>query len=175
MAVFPELKLLDELKVLAEKKDALLGTADAVGRYQTAETAYYDRYAERTIDSIYDRIAALTLGDGKKAADLDELAKGGVLTTFTRWVTKDPARAARFENEDPKIVDEFWTAYKAAVYDPVRRDSNAALLAAAAQPPALPVGGGGAPVASAPPAKTTGLDEDAVHAAAWARRDQVGV
>lgn len=174
-AVIPGLKRLDELLQLAEHKDRLIGTADAVNRFQTQETAYYDRYAERSINSIHDRIAALTLGEGKTGKDLSEIAKGGVLTTFTKWVTQDPARAARYENEDPKVVDEFWNAYKAAVFDPVRRESNAALLAAAAAPPTLPVGGGGAPVSTTPPQQATNLDEDSVHAAAWARRDSVGV
>jgi hypothetical protein len=175
LAVFPELKLLDDLKELAAKKKELLGTTDAVGRYQSAETQYYDRYAERTLGTIFDKMAALQLGEGKTGADLNELAKSGVLSTFTKWVTADPSRAARYEAEDEKVVDEFWGAYKAAMFDTVRRDANAELLTRAQTPPAVPKGGGSGPAAPAAPAKVTGLDEDEVHTRAWANRDSVGV
>lgn len=177
--VVPELKILQELvphlKVLAEKKDALLGTVDQGARMQNAEETYWDRYVERTLASIYDRIAVMQLGEGKTAKDLDDLAKTGVFGAFRGWVTKDKARADRYNSEDPKLIEEFWSAYKAAVYDPQRRDADAALLARAQTPPTLPIGGGGTPIAPAPPAPVNNLDEDAVHKRAWATRDSVGV
>ncbi len=175
LSVFPELKLLDELKELAAKKQDLLGAASAVPAWRQAETAYYDRYAETTLNSIYDKLAVIGLGEGKTGKDFDDLAKGGLLNTFSQWVTRDPQRAARYEAQDPKVVDEFVAAYKASVYDPVRRDRNAELLTRAQTPPAIPQGGPATP--PAPPAVPPALnltDEDAVHAHAWATRDTVG-
>lgn len=173
LAVFPQLALLDKLQPLADRSDDLLGTVGTVQRISKDEQAYFDRYAQRTFDSIFDRIAALTLGEGKTGKDVSDFTKPGVVTTFTRWVTGDPQRAARYDREDPKLVDEFWGLYKAANYDAARRDAAVAQLQRGA--PAVPVGGGGAPVAAAPPQPNpSGLDEDAIHNRAWAARDSVG-
>jgi hypothetical protein len=168
--VFPELKLLDELKELAARKQDLLGAAQAVPQWRTAEAQYYDRYVERTIGAITDKLAQFTLGAGKTGKDVNPLVTDSLVGTFTKWIRNDPRRAARFEQEDPRLVEEFWHAYKAAHYDPIARDRNASLLER--RPPAVPVGGGGAPVAGAPP-RVDPTDEDAVHASAWAQRDSV--
>lgn len=174
LSVFPELKLLDELKEIAAKKADLLGAADAVPRWNRAETEHYDRYAETSMNTVYDKLAVLMIGDGKTGKDLDDLARGGLLNTFSQWVMRDPARAARFEAFDPKVIDEFVAAYKTSMIDPVRRDRNAALLTRAQNPPALPQGGPASAPSPAAPNTLNLNDEDAVHAAAWAGRDAVG-
>lgn len=170
--VFPELKMLEDLKELAAQKQNLLGAAQAVPQWRTAETQYYDRYVERVLGGIADKVATFTLGDGKTGKDLNELVADSLVGTFTKWVKNDPRRTARFEAEDSTLPDEFWAAYKAAHYDPITRDKRAALLQRAGNPPRVPVGGGGAPVAGTPP-KADVTDEDAVHASAWTQRDTV--
>lgn len=174
LQVFPELKLLDELKEIAAQKQNLLGAAQAVPQWRTAETQYYDRYVERTLGSIADQVAIFTLGQGKTAKDLNPLVADSLIGTFTKWIRNDPGRTARFEAEDPSIPREFWAAYKQAHYDPITRDKHASLLQRAANPPNVPVGGGGAPVAAGAP-RTEAQDEDAIHAHAWSQRDNVGV
>lgn len=175
VAVFPELKMLAELKDLAAQKDALLGAANASTRWTKAEEAHFDNYAVTSLAKTQDKIAVLMLGDGKAMADLPKMTQEAIVSGFTRFVTSDPKRAARYEANDTTVIDEFVGAYKVAHIDPLRRDTNAALLARANQPPAVPAGGGSAPVSHAQPPSVNNLDEDAVHARAWANRDSVGV
>jgi hypothetical protein len=174
LKVIPELAMLDKLKPIIDRSDDLLGAANVVPHWMKAEETFYDRYAASAVDAVYEKVAKLIHGDDKTAEALDEFTRDGLLSTFTRWVTRDPQRAARFENQDPKVVDEFVSAYKASLYDPVRRDRNAALQQRVENPPAIPQGGGATPPAPATPQPLDLADEDAVHARAWANRDSVG-
>lgn len=170
----PELAWLEKLRGVAERSDELFKSADTVKQITAAEAAHYDRYANRTFDTLFDKIAALTLGEGKTGKDVPDLVKPGVVSSWVRWVTTDKARSARYDAEDPKLVDEFWGLYKAATFDTARRDAAVATLQRGT--PAVPVGGGGHPVASAvPQPKPSNLDEDEIHNRAWAARDSVGV
>lgn len=175
-AVIPELALLGQLRELVENREAIMGAAQAVPAWQSAETQYWDRYAENSHQSIGDAAAAYLLGQGKTTKDLNEHTRTGLRSSFIRWVTSDPTRAMRYEREDPSLPKEFWGAYRAAVYDPLRRDGQATLLNQ--QPPRLPQGGGGSPAASgtppaARPPAAPADDDDAIHARAWAMRDTV--
>jgi hypothetical protein len=174
-AVVPELQLLGELRSWIENRDAILGAAQAVPAWQSAETQYWDRYAELSHGGIADAAAEYLVGKGKAGKDLNEFTRQSLRTAFIQWVTSDPARAMRYEREDPSLPKEFWGAYRAAVFDPLRRGQQAQLLNQ--QPPRVPQGGGGAPAAGGhPPAARpagNGEDEDAIHARAWAMRDTV--
>lgn len=173
--IIPGLDKLADLLPFLERRDAIFGAADAVPAWRSAEDQYWDRYANDSVSSIADEFAKFQLGEGKAAKDLNPIVLDSIRAAFTRWVTSDPARAARYEREDPSIPKEFWGVYRATVFDPIRRSQQAAVLEN--QPPALPRGGGGAPAGSntppsAPPAPA-GDDEDAIHARAWGIRDTV--
>jgi len=175
LAIIPELQRLPELLPFLEHRDAIMGAAEAVPTWRTAENQYWDRYANDTVGSIANEMATLVLGEGKTARDLDPEAIAGIRAAFTTWVTRDPSRAARYEREDPSIPKEFWSHYKARHFDPIRRTQQAALLTQ--EPPRVPQGGGGAPAASVtppatPPANNNG-DDDAIHGRAWGMRDTV--
>ena len=175
LAVFPELGMLDQLRDVVAQREQLLAAAEAVPTWRQREEQYYDQYAERSIASVFDEAAEHTLGKGKAGKDLDPLVQESIKQTFIRWVTMDPQRAARYEREDPSIPKQFWAAYKAAHYDAMRRDQQAQLLARADHPPKVPQGGPGAPPPPTAPSALDLNDEDAVHKAAWAARDSVGV
>lgn len=175
-SLVPGLNRLGDLLPLLEHRDAILGAAEAVPTWRSAENQYWDRYANDTVVSIGNEMAALVLGDGKTARDLDPETIAGIRAAFTTWITRDPQRAMRYEREDPSIPKEFWSHYKARHFDPIRRTQQAALLAQ--EPPRVPQGGGGAPAASVtppatPPANNNGTDDDAIHGRAWGMRDTV--
>lgn len=172
LQVIPELAKLPDLLEILSKKDDLLGVVGDAGRWRENEQAITDQFVQTSVDSVFDKVAAFTLGEGKTAKDLNPLVQQSVVAAFSRWVASDQARAARYERHDLSLTDEFWTAYKAAVYDPVRRDANAQLLERAGHPPALPQGGTTTPPAPPGPKPTDANDEDAVHASAWARRGE---
>lgn len=176
LQVFPQLAVLDgpELKELLARRGEVLGVSEDAHRWRATEQAITDQFVESSIDKVFSSIAAHTLGEGKTAADLPDMVKDGALSAFARWVKADPKRAMRYERHDDTVVEEFWTSYKAAVYDPVKRDTNAQLLARAGSPPAVPRGGS-QPLASPPaPGTPNPHDEDGIHAAAWNLRDEVG-
>lgn len=172
LQVVPELGQLPQLLDLLSKKDDLLAAANDSGRWRQNEQAITDRFVQSSVDTVFDKVAAFTLGEGKKGTDLNPLVQQSVVAAFSRFVASDPARSARYEQHDGALVDEFWNAYKAVAYDPIRRDANAHLLERAGSPPAVPIGG--SQQAPSPPAPKTpdGSDEDAIHGSAWARRGE---
>lgn len=172
LQVIPELALLGDLKDLAAKKGAVLGVVDDTERWRSNEQAITESYVDRSVGTVYDGIAALLLGEGKKGTDLNEFQKEGILASMARWVQADPKRAVRYDKHDDTVVAEFVTAYKASMIDPFRRDSNAALLERAGAPPAIPAGGSTTPLTPPAPAAPNTVDEDAIHSAAWGRRGE---
>lgn len=172
LQVFPELKAVLEAQDLLARKDDLLGVVGDAGRWRQNEQAITDQFVQTSVDTVFDKVAAFTLGEGKSGKDLNPLVQQSVVAAFSRFVASDQVRAARYERHDLTLVDEFWTAYKAAVYDPVRRDANAQLLERAGNPPAVPQGGSTTPPVPPAPKPADNNDEDAVHANAWARRGE---
>lgn len=175
-AIVPGLNRLAEMLPFLEHREAIMGAAEAVPTWRSAENQYWDRYANDTVVAIADEVAKLVVGDGKTARDLDPETVAGIRASFTAWVTRDPQRAMRYEREDPSIPKEFWGWYKAKHFDPIRRTQQAAALTQ--EPPRVPQGGGGAPAASQTPpaqrpANNNGDDEDAIHRSAWGMRDTV--
>lgn len=172
LSVIPELSRLPEVLELLSKKDDLLGVVGDAGRWRENEQAITDQFVQTSVDTVFDRVAAFTLGEGKKGKDLNPLVQQSVVAAFSRFVASDAGRRDRYERHDLTLADEFWTAYKAAVYDPIRRDANAQLLERAGSPPAVPQGGSQTPPTPPAPRPADGIDEDTVHTNAWNRRGE---
>lgn len=171
--LYPELRRLNEFAKLAEMRGDLEASVAATSRAAAAETAFYDRHTDDELNRLYDMAAKDAFGADKTAADLPALTKETLDTAFAKWVARDPARVARYDQLDKSLVGEFWPIYRAAMFDPVRRSHNAGVLTAAAGRPKLPVGGSIAgPVAPAPASPVTAEDEDAMHERAWALAQQ---
>lgn len=170
-AIMPGLKILDEL---VAKKDAIFGAAEAVPQItadREAATAanqqYWASYREAQFAAARDAVAKEMLGEGKTGKDLDPMVQGLIAEGFRTWVTSDPQRAARYENQDQTLLGEFAAHYKALMIAPLRRTENVAALDAAAAAPPIPRGGpsiqpGPAVTPPAPP-----KDEDALYSQSW--------
>jgi hypothetical protein len=182
LAIVPELALLAELKgvpiadlkELVGAKTNLLGITERVGTWASREEAEVNRYVDNSLASVYNKAAAFVLGEGKTGKDLNPMVRDNITNAMSRFVSSDPARAARFENQDPTVIDEFWTAYKAATYDPIKRDQRAAVLTRAGNPHAVPQGGTQPPPAPPSPKPSDSADVDAIYGEAWNRRAEVG-
>jgi hypothetical protein len=164
--VIPGLKRLSDLVKLADRAGDLDSMRTATEAHRRATETFFDQHTSAQLATLHGRAATL-LGEGKTAADLPEMTRQTLTSAFARWVSDDPERTARYERLDTKLEEEFWTVYKAAVFDPVRRTQSVAAIAAGERP-ALPVGGTAtSPVAPAPPTRPAASDEDAIHARSW--------
>jgi hypothetical protein len=176
LKVMPELKNLAGVEALIAKNGSIESAIAAVEGYRQAEQRYYERHADRQIESLHRHVAEYMLGKDKPIADLPELTRQQVSQAFAQWVSADPARTARYDALDERLVGEFWPIYRAAMFDPVRRDAAAATLTAHNTRPALPPGGGSGVPPVPGPKKTPSSDpEDEIFDRAWNTVKEQGV
>jgi hypothetical protein len=134
------------------------------------EQRHWQGVATQTSEKVYDAIAPAILGAGKTAKDLDAETRGELREGFARWINRDQtgARADRYEQQDPALVTEYATWFKARFVDPGRRTAAAAVITRGAQTARLPVSGGGNQAIRTPnPKPNDEADEDAIHKNAW--------
>lgn len=172
LTLMPELK--DVLSLAPKAKD-LLGVAEQAPQWKTQTDSYWQGVAGRTLDTIYDGVAKLMLGQDKTGKDLDPEMQDDLWQSFTRWVGRDAtgARVTRYESQDPALVSEFLKAFGARYVDPARRAAAVVVTDRGRAAQRQPVqGSAGQPPAAKPP-QVDNQDEEAVHGRGWAVLQQL--
>lgn len=163
--VVPELKT---LLTLAARSQELTGLLDRAPGLTRQESVYWDQVARRTMGELHTQIAPYMLGDGGTADKLSDDQKQLLAERFQRWCLSDKtgARVDRYEQGDPKIVEEFRDYYVALNYAPARRQAVLAAAGRAAAGAAAPRAGRADATATSVP-KVDATDPDAAHSRGW--------
>jgi hypothetical protein len=141
-SLFPQFQMFKEPGV-AEKLAKVLERSDELSQ---ASDHVWDGLTRRTLDSIATKFAEETGIDPATVTDDD---RAELAALFFQMARRDPAAfQKRYEQEDPKLVDEFVTRLKTRYFDPARRTAAAGMVRGQ---PRVPSGGPGRPVVSAPP------------------------
>jgi hypothetical protein len=175
LKVFPALSHLPQLASMAAKTGSIEAAIQAVDRYSRAEEQYNQRFTDSALSTLAGHVSEYMFGKDAPVENLPVMAREQATVAFARWVASDPERAARYDAFDSKLVGEFWPIYKAAMFDPVRRDAAAAQLSAHQTRPAVPVGGGSG-VSTTPAPKKPHVDpEDEIFERAYTQFKEAGV
>lgn len=122
---------------------------------QSSEQHYWSSYGRQQLNIVSGRFKEVF---GKEPSDRQQRVIAGELREFCE---ADPRRVARYEAQDPTLIEEFWTDYTAEHIDPYRRHFTAPVAAAGRTRERLPQAGASNTVA---PGQGTGKskpkDED---------------
>lgn len=156
--LFPWAKKLADLA--PEKLEALIGfDPSSIG---SAEEHYWNQLGAQTLASVEEKVAAVY------GADLTPFARGLVRQGFAAYISSSQELRDRYEQMDPKLVDDFVKEYTAGVLDPHRRSITAAATPRVDRLRRLPRGSTTTAIPGAGPARPKPADTDEYHRSAFA-------
>lgn len=150
------------------KAAALQSLLAAAPAHQQTVAAFYDQYAEATVDKLKG-IYATDYGIDPAALTRDD--ENVLSDQFQLWVTQPQNKKAwqRYEAGDIRVVDEFGQFFRSRFVQPARRAGQQAVQQRGAVVAGLPRGGGSqipTPAQTAPRVQTPASERD-VFGEAW--------
>lgn len=153
-----------------DKADVLMQLAEEIPAQRSSEQQHWTGVAHQWLANVLDAGAKAFLGPTARVDQLEPERADIIRQSFTRYVSQDPQRVARYESGDRTLVNDFigwFRGWVAGGVDPQARRTAAAQQTRAEAVRKLPTSGpAGQPVSSAPP-KVNNSDEEAVHSAGW--------
>jgi len=168
IARVPALGVLIELMQNPENAAALQTILQAAPQHAETVKAFYEGYAEQTIDTLKGFYADAY---GLEAKDVTRADEDMLSDQFQLWAGRPENRKAleRYEAGDIRVVNDFANYFRSRFVAPARRQGQAAVATRAASVSALPRGGGStipSPQQSAPVVQQPGAERD-VFGEAW--------
>ena len=100
---------------LFEKREQIEQYLERMQSVEAAMDHIWQSHAQQSMDRIYSH-AEETLG-----APVPPEGKRALHAAFTGWVQSYPEHEARYNRNDPTLVDEFWKTMASTLVDPARR------------------------------------------------------
>ena len=155
-------KLYPGLAAMEKRSQELLGVVERSGDLETQNKHYWTEYGRQRMDRLFDH-AAKSLG-----APLNAEGKRALHSAFYGYVTSSPEIQERYQ-QDPTLVDEFWSYFANNFVEPVRRTASATVENNVTQRQIPRDTPGGVPLVTTP-SKPKDLDERMTNA--WAQYQQ---
>lgn len=152
-------KLYPGLAQLEQRAQDLLGVVDRSGDLENQNKHYWTEYGRQRTDRLFEN-ASKSLG-----APLSAEGKKALLSAFYGFVSSSPEIQERYQ-QDPTLVDEYWSYFANNFIEPVRRSASATVENQVTQRQIPRDTPGGIPQVTAPP-KPKNLDERMENA--WAQ------
>lgn len=143
---------------LFEKREQIEQYLERMQSVEAAMDHIWQSHAQQSMDRVFSH-AEETLG-----SPVSPEGKRALHAAFTGWVQSYPEHEARYNRNDPTLVDEFWQALSSTLVDPARRTAAAGV--AARGPQALPQDTPAGVPSPGPAPKPANLDERSTNA--WA-------
>lgn len=119
----------DKLIKAVERLDALEAS------HQSSEQNYWSAFGRQQLRIVDSKFKEMF---GK---DPSQRQRNVIASELRDFCEADPHRVARYEAQDPTLIDEFWQFYESEHIDPYRRHFTAPVAAAGRGRAALPQGG----------------------------------
>jgi hypothetical protein len=153
--LFPQAQKLFQLP--PDHLEALIGAAPGfqaqTEHYWTTVGHHYLRQLEQSMHKVY-------------GGQPDVKARRWIESAFIDWVQNDDQAKARYINQDPNLVAEFWQSVESLMLEPVRRSAIANEQRRADRRSRLPIPGVGTQALGKGPQKPP-KDEDELHERAF--------